>query len=73
MAWSRTVERTACRVGLLAAGDVNVAARLLAVDARGVAGMSAKDRVNDLVSFSVSQRYAGLRSALGVAARPSVA
>jgi tetratricopeptide (TPR) repeat protein len=71
--WTRTVERTACRVGLLAAGDVNVAARLLAVDARGVAGMSAKDRVNDLVAFSVSQRYAGLRSALGVAARPSFA
>lgn len=69
--WQRSVERIACRAGMLACGDLNVAARLLAVDGRVIGGMSAADRIKDLIPFSISQRYAGLRSALGVAARPS--
>jgi len=44
---------------------------VLAVDGRAIAGMTAAERVRDLVPFSVSQRYSGLRSALGVAARLS--
>jgi tetratricopeptide (TPR) repeat protein len=69
--WQRSVERIACRAGMLACGDLNVAARLLSVDGRVIGGMSAADRIKDLIPFSISQRYAGLRSALGVAARPS--
>jgi len=69
--WQRSIERIACRAGMLACGDLNVAARLLAVDGRVIGGMSAADRIKDLIPFSISQRYAGLRSALGVAARPS--
>jgi tetratricopeptide (TPR) repeat protein len=69
--WQRSVERIACRAGMLACGDLNVAARILAVDGRVIGGMSAADRIKDLIPFSISQRYAGLRSALGVAARPS--
>jgi hypothetical protein len=69
--WVRSVERTACRVGLLATGDITVAARVLAVDGRAIAGMTAAERVRDLVPFSVSQRYSGLRSALGMSARMS--
>jgi hypothetical protein len=43
-----------------------------AIDGRAIGGMSAAERVRDLVPFSVSQRYSGLRSAIGVAARSSI-
>jgi tetratricopeptide (TPR) repeat protein len=70
--WVKGIERTACRAALLATGDITVAARMLAIDGRAIGGMSAAERVRDLVPFSVSQRYSGLRSAIGVAARSSI-
>jgi len=68
VSWIRGTESTACRAGLLASGDINVAARLLAVDGRVVGGLTARDRVRDLIPFSISERYASLRRAIGVAA-----
>jgi hypothetical protein len=65
----RSIERTACRAGLLASGDVNVAARLLAVDGRAVGGLTAADRIRDLLGFSIGSSYARLRRALGVAVK----
>jgi tetratricopeptide (TPR) repeat protein len=69
--WLRAVERTACRAGLLACGDLTIAARALSVDGHVVGGMSAADRLRDLVPFSVSPRFAGVRRALGIAVRTS--
>lgn len=68
-AWMRSIEMTACRAGLLACGDVTAAARMLAVDGRVIGGLSAADRIRDLVPFSVSERYARARRALGIGAR----
>lgn len=65
--WLRDLERTACRAGLLACGDLTVAAHMVSVDGRIVAGLTARDRVRDLVSFSVTEPYARLRAAVGVA------
>lgn len=65
-AWMRTVERSACRAALLATGDVTVARSLLSASGGATAGLSAADRVRDLLSFSVSQRYSALRRMLGV-------
>ena len=67
LGWVRSVERTACRAGLLACGDVTVAARILAVDPRAVGGLGASDRIRDLLAFSVSTPYAEVRRALGIA------
>ena len=72
LTWIRSIERTACRTGLLACGDVTVAARLLAVDGRVASGLSAADRIRDLLAFSVSDNYARLRRALGVAVKGPV-
>ncbi len=69
--WLRAVERAACRAGLLACGDLTVAARVLSVDGRVVGGLSAADRLRDLVPFAVSRRYAEVRRALGIAVRTS--
>jgi tetratricopeptide (TPR) repeat protein len=71
VAWLRAMERAACRAGLLACGDLAVAARVLSVDRHVVAGMSAAERLRDLVPFSVSADYSGLRRELGIAARSS--
>lgn len=64
--WVQTVERTACRAALLAAGDVAVATPLLAVIAGAAGGMTARQRARDLIPFSASQRYAALRGLVGV-------
>lgn len=64
--WTRTVERSACRAALLATGDVTVARSLLSASGGATSGLSAADRVRDLLSFSVSQRYSALRRMLGV-------
>lgn len=65
----RATERMACRAGLLACGDLNVAAHQVAIDGRTMAGLTAADRVRDLIGFSVSEPYARLRAALGIAVR----
>jgi tetratricopeptide (TPR) repeat protein len=70
--WIREIEMTSCRAGLLVCGDVTAAARMLAVDGRVIGGLTAADRIRDLVPFSVSERYSRLRRALGVGATPSI-
>jgi len=71
LSWLRAVERASCRAGLLACGDLTIAARVLATDRHAVSGMSAAERVRDLVPFSVSPGYGGLRRTMGIAARTS--
>jgi tetratricopeptide (TPR) repeat protein len=65
----RALERAASRAGLLACGDLNVAARLIAIDGRHIAGLTAADRVRDLIGFCVSDNYGRVRHALGLAVR----
>ncbi len=69
--WLRSVELASCRAGLVACGDITAAARMLAVDGRVVGGLSAADRVRDLIPFSVSESCAKARRAIGIGARPS--
>jgi hypothetical protein len=69
LAWLRATERAACRAGLVACGDLTIAARVLSIDGRVVGGLSAADRLRDLVPFSVSPAYAHVRRAIGIAAR----
>lgn len=64
--WIRAIERVACRAGLLAADDITVAARMLAIDGRATPGLSAGDKVRDLAAWSVSQKYHALRSLTGL-------
>lgn len=72
LGWLRGVEQAACRAGLLACGNLTVAARVLSLDRHAVAGMTAAERVRDLVPFSVSEGYSGLRRQLGIAAQSSM-
>lgn len=67
-AWLRYVEETAGRAGLLASGNLTVAANVLAIAGASPGGQSAAERAKGLIAFCVSQQHAALRQLLGVAA-----
>ncbi len=69
VAWASSVERAACRVALLASGDITVAGTVLAVAGAPLGGGSAADRARDLLPYAVSREFAGLRKEFGVAVR----
>ncbi|MBK7582017.1 MAG: hypothetical protein IPI67_17650 [Myxococcales bacterium] len=64
--WIRAIELASCRAGLLVCGDITAAARMLAVDGRVVGGLTAADRIRDLIPFSVSARCARVRRSIGI-------
>lgn len=59
---SDSIDKTACRAGLLLCGDIGCAARLLALEEGPEGPLRA-----DLLSFMVSERHGELRRRLGVA------
>ena len=65
-AWLRSVEVTASRAGLLASGNVTVAANVLAIAGASPGGQSAAERARALLGFCVSKQHADLRQWLGV-------
>jgi len=65
-AYRRRAERAALRAGLLACGDIGIAARLSERFPRG-SELSPQERRGDLVSFSLATAYGDLRARLGVA------
>lgn len=65
--WAQAVELTACRAALLASGDLVVAAQALAAGKRGGGGVSLADRIDDLLTFGVSEAHSLVRRATGVA------
>lgn len=61
--WATAADRTAARAGLLLADDLRASAAMLKLeDAAG-----ATDRVDDLIVFVTSDRYAQLRRQIGIA------
>lgn len=65
--WSTSADLTAARAGLLLSGDLRAAKAMLeAEDAHG-----APARIDDLVAFVASDRYAALRKQLGIAVESS--
>jgi hypothetical protein len=61
---------TANRVGFILCNDLETAARRVAVESAGVSTLSAKDRLRDLLAYSVSEQYFGVRKHLGLALEP---
>lgn len=61
--WTTAVERTGARAGFVLANDLKAAEHVLALEDKD----HASEKMDDLVGFSVSDRYAKLRRQLGVA------
>jgi hypothetical protein len=63
--WAAAADHTAARAGLLLSDDLWSAAAMLEAEDPS----AARDRVDDLLVFVTSDRYANLRKAIGIAAK----
>jgi tetratricopeptide (TPR) repeat protein len=67
--WCTGIELTATRVAFLLIHDLGAAARSLATEASSGQPLSAKQRLKDLIGFSVSETYLEARKMVGMAER----
>ncbi|HMJ10669.1 MAG TPA: hypothetical protein VK524_04635, partial [Polyangiaceae bacterium] len=65
--WNQTVELTACRAGLVVCGDLDIAKKIIAAEPQLPGDLSPAEKMKELLLFSVSEHYAQLRKALGIA------
>ncbi|HEX4450938.1 MAG TPA: tetratricopeptide repeat protein [Kofleriaceae bacterium] len=65
--WGHAVDAVSHRAGFVACGDLEVAARAVAGESVVVDGPTAKDKVKELVLFSVSEEYFAVRAQMGLA------
>jgi hypothetical protein len=61
--WAAAVDKTAARAGLLLAGDLKSAQSVLELEDPA----RAKERMDDLLAFAISDRHAKLRKQIGIA------
>lgn len=65
--WLQSVELTACRAGFLMANDLSSASRMIqSLPPEGPSDVSPKEKIQEVVLFSVSEKYFRLREALGI-------
>ncbi len=65
--WMQTVEITGCRAGLLMCNDLGIASRMIQSEApMGTVDLPPKEKVKELVLFSISEQYFRLREAMGI-------
>ncbi len=65
--WMQAVELTGCRAGFLLCNDLSIAARMIqALPAEGPVDLAPKDKIKEVVLFSVSESYFRLREQLGI-------
>ena len=64
--WSNAVDLTATRAGFLVANDLDVAARLVQTEPVSVGIVEPKEKIRDLIQWSISDEYFTLREHLGL-------
>jgi tetratricopeptide (TPR) repeat protein len=64
--WEHAVDATSYRVGFILCGDLEVAARMVSAEPVVVGGPQVKDKVKELVLYSVSESYFAVRQQLGL-------
>ncbi|MCY1064227.1 hypothetical protein OV090_05625 [Nannocystis sp. RBIL2] len=65
--WARSAEITAHRIGLILADDLGVAAQHIRGEREGFSFLTARDMIQELVRFSISEDYFAVRKSLGLA------
>jgi tetratricopeptide (TPR) repeat protein len=68
--WSQLADLSASRAGLLFVSDLELARGALALEGQLPSELSVREQMKHLVVFAVSDTYATLRQAMGVAIRP---
>ncbi|MBW2460786.1 MAG: hypothetical protein JRH11_04010, partial [Deltaproteobacteria bacterium] len=65
--WMQTVELTGCRAGFLLCNDLETSARMIqSLPPEGPSDLPPKEKIKELVLFSVSEEYFRLRESLGI-------
>jgi hypothetical protein len=64
--WSNAVDLTATRAGFLVCNDLDVAARLVQTEPVAVGVVEPKEKIRDLIQWSISDEYFTLREHLGL-------
>jgi tetratricopeptide (TPR) repeat protein len=64
--WIQCVEYTGCRAGFLLCNDLEVAVRMIRLESATEGDLTPKEKIKDLVLFSVSDEYFRLREYLGI-------
>src|SRR5262249_18746831 len=64
---ARLADGSAARVGLLLAGSVEAAKRVIMNEPQAPGDLAPREKVHDVLAFAVSDEYADLRAAIGVA------
>jgi len=64
--WSQAVDLTAHRAGFIIANDLALSARFIQMEPPSVGGLSTKDKIKELVLYSISEEYFELREHLGI-------
>jgi hypothetical protein len=65
--WSNLADMSAARVGLLLSGRIDTARAGMASDPQMPGDLASRDKLSELLVFSVSEEYADLRQAIGMA------
>ncbi|HEY4056738.1 MAG TPA: hypothetical protein VGM39_09015, partial [Kofleriaceae bacterium] len=67
--WRTATDLTANRVGFIVANDLEAAAKAIATEGAAMSNLSVKDRLRDLLAYSVSEQYFTVRRHLGLHVR----
>ena len=70
-AWVAAADLTATRVGLILSGDLETAARLVATEQDAAGALNTKERLRELLAYSVSEEYFQVRRHLALEVAPS--
>jgi hypothetical protein len=64
--WGHAVDAASHRAGFVMCGDLGVAARTVAAEPGVVGGPTVKEKVKELVLFSISSEYFAIRAQMGL-------
>ncbi len=67
--WAQLADVSAARAGLLLGGSIEAARRAMAHVAQGPSDAAPREKLSELLVFSISDEYADLRQAIGVGVR----
>ncbi len=64
--WGHSVDATSHRAGLVVCGDLEVAARMVSAEPVVVGGPQVKDKIKQLVLYSISEEFFTVRAQMGL-------
>jgi golgin subfamily B member 1 len=64
--WGHAVDATSHRAGFVVCGDLEVAARMVSAEPVTVGGPQVKDKIKELVLFSISEEFFTVRAQMGL-------